>query len=65
VLDKSKPKVEDENENNEDDEELPTSEYTCVEVNGPLSLHIDNLGTIYGIQQKWKFKSPQKRVKKR
>jgi len=26
VLDKSKPKVEDENEKNEDDEELPTNE---------------------------------------
>lgn len=65
VLDKSKPKVEDENEKNEDDEELPTNEQTCVEVNRPLSLHIDNLGTIYGIQQKRKFKSPQKKVKKK
>jgi len=68
MFDKSQKKMEDENENNEDDdallhsnqddEELPTSEHTCVKINGPLSLHIDNLDTIHGAQHKQKFKSP-------
>jgi hypothetical protein len=68
MVEKFEPKMEDENENNEDDdallhsnqddEELPTSEETCVEANGPLSLHIDNLDKIHGAQHKWKFKSP-------
>ncbi len=43
---------------NQADEELPTSEHTCLETNGPLSLHIDNLDKIHGAQHKWKFKSP-------
>jgi hypothetical protein len=68
MFDKSEQKMEDENENsedddallhsNQDDEELPTSEHTCVETNGPLSLHIDYLDTIRGTQHKQKFKSP-------
>ncbi len=75
MFDKFEQKMEDENENNEDDdallhsnqddEELPTSEHTCVETNGPFSLHIDYLDTIRGIQHKQKFKSPHKRVKKK